>query len=214
MAYSFTTLNAGDPINRDTVVANLDGVKVYSHKVQTGAIESSQFVDPNLIMMPEYDAIRNVSTHVSGVYAGQNNGGINLHLQFSTKYNSGVGSMQFRQVVPKTSLQIKFVRPCSYLFQWWMNSYSKLDGVLPSQGETFLYVYTGRPNQIVQTVSALSVNESPSSSLVQALGGFNSSGFHADIAQSAGTLNIGVCTDSEANAYHQAWGFSLEAFFI
>jgi hypothetical protein len=213
MAYSFTTLNAGDAISRDTVVANLDGVKVYTHKVETSAIKGSQFVDPNLIMMPEYDPIRNVSTHVSGVYAGQNNGGINLHLQFSTRFNSGVGSMQFRQVVPKTSLQIKFVRPCSYLFQWWMNSFSKFDNASPA-GETFLYVYTGRPNQIVQTVSALSVNESTSTSLPQSLGGFNSSGFHADIAQSAGTLNIGVCTDSKANAYHQAWGFSLEAFFI
>ncbi len=214
MAYSYTTLSSGDALSRNTVVANLDGVKVYTHKIETSAIQSSQFVDPNHIMAPEFDPIRNVSTHVSGVYAGQNNGGINLSLSFSTKYVSGLGNAQYRQVVPNTSLKIKFIRPCSYLFQWWMCSYSKYDVQSPASGQTLLYVYTGEPNQITQTISGLSVVESNSATIIQAGGGFNSSGFHADIAQSAGTLNIGVCTDSEANAYHTSWGFSLEAFFI
>ena len=213
MAYSFTSLSVGDPISRDTLVANLDGVKVYSHKIETSALSSSQFIDPNLIMTPEYDAIRNISTNVSGIFGGQNSGGVNLSLTFSTKFNSGVGSTQARVVVPQTSIGIKFIRPCSYHFQWWMCSFSKFDNASPTEGETFLYVYKSEPRS-VQLSTALSVIESTSASLPQALGGFNASGFHSDIEQSAGTLNIGLCTDSKANAHHTSWGFSLEAFFI
>lgn len=214
MAYTFTSLSSGSKIDRDTVVANLDGVKVYAHKIETSAIQATQFVDPNHIMAPEFDPIRNVSTHVSGIYGGQNNGGVNLSLQFSTRWNSKVTATTFRQVIPKTSFQIKFVRPCSYLFQWWMNSYSKYDAVNPVEGETYISVYTGEPNNINQTISTLSVIESNVIALNQVSGGFNTSGFYADEARSAGTLNIGLCTASQANAYHTAWGFSLEAFFI
>jgi len=214
MAYSFTNLAAGSPIDRNTVVANLDGVKVYAHKIQTSAIQASQFVDPNHIMAPEYDAIRNVSTHVSGIYGGQNNGGVNLQLQFSTRWNSRLTSSTYRQIIPKTSLQIKFIRPCSYIFQWWLNSYSKFDNATPVQGETYVMVYNGEANFQPKSISGMSVVEASEQALNLTQGGYNASGFYAEEAQSAGTLTIGLCTASAANAYHTAWGFSLEAFFI
>tara|TARA_R100000388_G_scaffold93294_1_gene77679 strand:+ start:565 stop:1209 length:645 start_codon:yes stop_codon:yes gene_type:complete len=214
MAYSFTTLNAGDPISRDTVVANLDGIKVYAHKIETSALQAAQFVDTNHVMQPEYDPIRNVSTHVSGIYGGQNNGGVSLSFQFSTRWNSKVSDPKYRQPIPKTSLQIKFVRPCSYLFQWWANSFSKSDGLTPNEGETQICVYVTAPNFQPKTLSTLSVVESNNSAINQVLGGFNSSGFHAEEVQAEGALNIGLATASAANAYHTAWGFSLEAFFI
>lgn len=214
MSYSFTSLTSGSKIDRDTVVANLDGVKVYTHKIETSAIQATQFIDPNHIMAPEFDPIRNVSTHVSGIYGGQNNTGVNLNLQFSTRFNSRVDASTYRQVIPKTSFKIQFIRPCSYLFQWWMNSYSKYDGKSPNFGETYISIYTGEPNLVNQNDSTLSVIESVQSNLDQLSGGFNSSGFYAEEVQSAGTLTIGLCTASKANAYHTAWGFSLEAFFI
>ena len=214
MAYTFTNLVPGSVIDRNTVVANLDGIKVYAHKIETSAIKSTQFVDPNHIMAPEYDAIRNVSTHVSGIYGGQNNGGVNLQVQFSTRWNSQLTSSTYRQVIPKTSLQIKFIRPCSYIFQWFTNSYSKYDGRNPAEGETYIMVYNGEPNFQPKSISGMSVVEASASNLNLSEGGYNASGFYAEEAQSAGTLTIGLCTASQANAYHTAWGFSLEAFFI
>ena len=152
MAYTFTTLNAGDPISRDTVVANLDGIKVYAHKIETSALQAAQFVDTNHVMQPEYDPIRNVSTHVSGIYGGQNNGGVSLSFQFSTRWNSKVSDPKYRQPIPKTSLQIKMICISS--------GYSTLrrtKAYLPSLTamETMDRIVQGLPNNIGQNISEL-----------------------------------------------------------
>jgi hypothetical protein len=217
MAYSFTSVADGSALSRDTVVANLDGVKVYAHKVQSSALQTSAFVDTNHIMAPRYDAMTNTSTNVTGVYVGQNSGGVNLKASFSTKFNSGRSAIQYRVPVPQTGINIDLVRPCSYFFQWWANSVSKYDGGGASaQGETYLYVYEGSTS-LIEILSAQSIIEETAANNASRLvsGGFNTSGFHSNDAYSSSTLNIGVCTDSEAGmAWHYAWGFSLEVFYL
>lgn len=219
MAYSFTSVADGSALSRDTVVANLDGVKVYAHKVQSSALQTSAFVDTNHIMAPRYDAMTNTSTNVTGVYVGQNSGGVNLKASFSTKFNSGRRATQYRVPVPQTGINIDLVRPCSYFFQWWANSVSKYDGggASSTQGETFLYVYENDINNQFKRISAQSIIEETTTNNASRLvsGGYNTSGFHSNDAYSSSTLNIGVCTDSEAGmAWHYAWGFSLEVFYL
>ena len=217
MAYSFTSVADGSALSRDTVVANLDGVKVYAHKVQSSALQTSAFVDTNHIMAPRYEPMTNTSTNVTGVYVGQNSGGVNLKASFSTKFNSGRSATQYRVPVPQTGINIDLVRPCSYFFQWWANSVSKYDGGGSSaQGETYLYVYEGSTS-LIKILSAQSIIEETAANNASRLvsGGFNTSGFHSNDAYSSSTLNIGVCTDSEAGmAWHYAWGFSLEVFYL
>ena len=132
MAITFPkTWSTGETLTASDTKDNLDAMRDKAQKLSAADINtSSAWITTAHIMQGRYNSVTNITSNVSGVFGGKNNGGTFQNTSYITRWMSPAaysGTSQTK-IVPMTCIQIDIVRPATLLFQWWINHQSPKDG--------------------------------------------------------------------------------------
>ena len=227
MAFTPTkTWASGNTLNAEDVSANLDDMKEYARHIEAGALRvSAGWADTRHFMEGQYDATTNMTKMVSGVYGGQNSGGLFSRATFVSRWNTRRASSSTQVVlVPQTCFTLELHRPATVFFQWWMQVQTKKNYTTPlgSMRSRFYFAVVDSVLGQGMTTQAATLQQCPgmpntgSSGQVLLAGTFNSNGHYLTKAKTQQVpFGIGIAGSSNADMGHVlAWGISVEAFYL
>lgn len=208
-----STLNAFD------VRSNLDAMQKKQQKMAAADIDTSnRWVDTNHIMEGVYEPLVNITTNVSGIFGGKNNGAFFDNMSYSSRWisNRHGSSNNINVRLPLTTITFDLHRPATLVFQWHMVTQSAEDGD-GSNGWTSI-------NAGVNNIAVRGINtqyyayEQPNGSTHNVLvdGTRTSNGLvMVDVSGEIKNYSIGlVGTSTAGKAQHCSWSVSLECFFL
>lgn len=229
MAFTPTkTWASGNTLNAADVTANLDDLKEYARHIEAGALRvSAGWADTRHFMEGQYDATTNMTSMVSGVYGGQNSGGLFSRATFVSRWNTTRGNslpVNQKVLVPQTCFTLELHRPATVFFQWWMQVQTKKNYTNPvgTKRSRFYFAVVdtilgqGMTTQDATLQECPGMKSSGQSGQVLLDGTFNSNGHYLTKAKSQQVpFGIGIAGRSNADMGHVlAWGISVEAFYL
>ncbi len=123
MAYTPpNTFSDGTMLTSASLEGNADALRVYLHRgIAQGDFEASKWIETRHVQPPRFEPFSGMQHGVTGHQGGQWGGGVQIRLQFATKYLSGNGrqnSDQFHQV-PQTAVSVDIRQSSFCLFHYW-----------------------------------------------------------------------------------------------
>lgn len=123
MAYTPpNTFSDGTVLTSAALEGNADALRVYLHRqISTADFEASKWIQTRHVQPPSFEPFSGMQHGVTGHQGGQWAGGVQIRLQFATKYLSGNGrqdSEQFHQI-PQTAVTVDIRNPAYCLYHFW-----------------------------------------------------------------------------------------------
>lgn len=221
MAITFPiTYSSGAVLNASDVRDNMDAMMKKQQKMAVSDIDTTnRWVNTNHIMDGYYEPQVNLTTNVSGIFGGRNNGAFFDNMSYSSRWISNRhGSSNAIDVrIPLTTLTFDLHRPATVLFQWHMITQSPKDGD-GVRGYTEVRPAVNSPAITggVQTQYRLYEQPSATTHTVLIDGTRTSNGVVlVDVGSAIRNYSIGLIgTSTVGKAQHVSWSISLECFFL
>jgi len=224
MAITFPkTWSNGETLTASDTKNNLDAMRDKAQKLVAGDVNTaSAWINTHHIMQPSYNSVTNVSSAVSGVFGGQNNGSSFHNMSYVTRWmSSRTSTPTTPQVifVPLTCVQVDLTAPCTLFIQWYMNHLSPDDADgLTGQTQFFAYHRSGSIQDGFSHKVPAKPNGSGNSAFLEGCYQTNGS-LIVNAVGSTGTSNlnygIGVKAKSTVGRCVQiAWSVSIECFYM
>jgi hypothetical protein len=227
MAYSPSkTWSDGNILTAADTMANLDGMKEYARHVEASALRvSAGWADTRHFMEGQYQATTNTASMVSGVFGGQNSGGLFSRATFVSKWNTRRAASSAQVVlVPQTCFTLELPRAATVFFQYWMQVQTKRNYTagLASMNSRFWFTVVdsilgqGMSKKAETELQCPGMPASGAPDQVLLSGTFNANGVYVIQSQAQKIpFGVGISGSSKADMGHVlAWGISVEAFYM
>jgi len=153
MAYTPpTTFVDGTNLTAANAEGNTEALRVYLHgQIAAGDVSNTKWIETRHVQPPTFDPIRGLQHGVTGHQGGQWAGGVNIRLQFATKYLSGNGrpNNETFHPFPQTAITFDVRQPAFCLFHYWFELENGKDTstaayqVASAQRRVYIVPYTG-----------------------------------------------------------------------
>jgi len=222
MSISFPkTWVANETVRAQDVRNNLDAMLDKQQNLSAADMQlAAGWVDTKHIMQGRYDSTRNVAVNVSGVFGGQNNGGINKNLSYASRWiTNRAGSSSAtppRAFIHFTNITFDILRPATLFFQWAMvhQSNTDVDGTV---GNTIIRASLNSPFITGTSVPHMVAEQANVSGLDVLIDGTNTTNgmILQDIPSQVLGYSIGLTAESTAGkCQNVSWAISLECFYM
>ena len=213
-----TTFATNGTVSAFGVRENLDAMQDKQQKMAASDIDTTNdWVETNHIMEGQYEPVVNLTTNVSGIFGGKNNGAFFDNMSYSTRWisNRHGSSNDITVRLPLTTITFDLHRPATIIFQWHMitQSASDQDGTVG-----FSTIRAGVNNIAVagQNTVYRAYEQANASYNVLVDGTRSSNGLiKVDVGSAIQNYSLGlVGTSTVGKSQHCSWSVSMECFFL